>query len=46
MPTLVEADVHNEIGGIRELIRDYIVNVRNGIIFPECDDNWRITGRE
>ena len=34
------------LGGIRELIRDYIVNVKNGVIHPECDDNWRIAGRE
>ena len=46
LPTLVEADVHNEIGGIRELIRDYIVSVKNGVIYSECDDNWRITGWE
>lgn len=46
LPALVEKDAHGEIGGVRELIRDYIVNVRNGIIYPECDGNWRITGRE
>lgn len=46
LPTLVEKDVHGEIGGIREMIRDYIANVKGGVIHPECDDNWRITGCE
>ena len=46
LPTLVEKDVHGEIGGIRELILDYIVNVKGGVIHPECDDNWRLTGCE
>ena len=43
MPTLVEMEVHGEIGGIRELIRDYIITVKGGTIFPDCDENWRIT---
>ncbi len=46
MPELVEIDIHGEIGGIRELIGDYIVNVKGGTIRPECDDNWRITGND
>lgn len=44
MPTLLEIDVHGEIGGVRELIRDYIINVKGGTIAPECDNNWKITG--
>jgi 2',3'-cyclic-nucleotide 2'-phosphodiesterase/3'-nucleotidase len=46
LPTLVEKDVHGEIGGISELIRDYIVNVKGGVIVPECDDSWRLTSCE
>ena len=42
-PELVASEVRSDIGGIRELIRDYIVNVKNGVITPECNDNWRIT---
>ena len=42
LPTLLEQDVHSEIGGIPELIRDYIVRVKDGVIKPECNDNWRI----
>ena len=46
LPTVVEKDVHGEIGSIRELIRDYIVTVKGGLIRPACDNNWRITGCE
>ena len=46
LPVLVDKDIHGEIGGIRELIRKYIVSVKGGVIAPECDDNWRITGCE
>ena len=34
LPTLLETDVRGEIGGIRELIGDYIVNVKDGTITP------------
>ena len=46
LPTLVEMDIHGEIGGIRELIGAYIASVKGGVIRAECDENWRITGRE
>lgn len=46
LPTLVEMDIHGEIGGIRELIGDYIASVKGGVIRAECDENWRITGLE
>lgn len=42
LPVLTEMDVHGEIGGIRELILDYIRNVKGGVIRPECDQNWKI----
>lgn len=38
--------MRGDIGGVRELIRDYIVNVRGGTITPECDGSWRITGND
>jgi len=44
LPVLLEMDVHGEIGGIRELIGDYIINVKNGVISPACNDSWKITG--
>ena len=46
MPVLLEKDVRGDIGGIRELIREYIVNVKGGVITPECSENWRIVGIE
>lgn len=44
LPVLMEKDVRDEIGGIRELIGDYIINVKGGVIEPEVDHNWSITG--
>ena len=46
MPTLLEMDVRGDLGGVRELIRDYIINVKGGTITPECDNNWKITGND
>ena len=46
MPVLAEKDVRGDIGGIRELVRDYIVGVMGGVITPECNGNWRIVGIE
>ena len=46
LPTLLEMDVRGEIGGVRELIRDYIINVKDGSITPECDENWKIVGND
>ena len=44
LPTLIEPGVHGTIGGIREMICDYIENVQGGTIKPVCDDNWRLVG--
>lgn len=44
MLTLLEMDIHGDIGGVRELICDYIVNVKGGTIRPDCDNSWKITG--
>ena len=43
-PLLVEADIHADMGGIRELILDYISNVKNGEINSEFKENWKIVG--
>lgn len=43
-PKLLETDVRSSIGGIRELIADYIQNVKGGSISPVCDNNWSIVG--
>ncbi len=44
MPKLLEADVQGSIGGVRELIADYIQNVKGGSIWPVCDNNWEVVG--
>lgn len=46
LPVLLEMDVKGELGGVRELIGDYIVNVKGGTISPEVDNNWKITGND
>ena len=32
------------VSTIRELIAQYIVDVKGGVIKPECDHNWKLTG--
>jgi len=46
LPTLVDIDIRaNDIGGIRELIVDYIKNVNGGVLVaPELTGNWKIVG--
>lgn len=46
LPKLLEIDIRGDIGGVRELIRDYIVNVKGGVITPELDNNWKIIGND
>ena len=38
--------MHGEIGGVREMIRDYIIQVKGGILSPACDNSWKITGND
>lgn len=45
-PKILEIDVKGEVGGVRELIGDYIVNVKKGVITPDVDNNWKITGAD
>lgn len=42
VPELVESDIGASIGTIRELIADYIVNERHGLIIPDESVNWKI----
>lgn len=44
LPKLLDIDVRGDIGGVRELIGDYITNVKQGVIKPELSGNWKITG--
>lgn len=46
LPVLLEMDVKGDIGGVRELIGIYINDVKGGVIEPEVDNNWKITGND
>ena len=46
LPKLLEMDVRGDIGGIRELIADYIINVKGGTLRVECDNNWMLVGND
>jgi 2',3'-cyclic-nucleotide 2'-phosphodiesterase/3'-nucleotidase/5'-nucleotidase len=43
LPILLESDV-NQGRPIREMIGDYINDVKDGTITPDVDDNWKIVG--
>ena len=45
-PKLLEIDVRGDLGGVRELIADYIQNVKKGKITPNVDKNWKIVGND
>ncbi len=44
LPELISAD--NDAGDLREMLIDYISNVKDGTITPKTDNNWKITGFE
>ena len=44
LPQLLEIDVRGDVGGIRELLGEYIRTVKGGIIEPHVDHNWKIVG--
>ena len=44
LPIILEKDVAGNIGGVRELIGDYIKNVKKGVIAPMLSNNWKVTG--
>ena len=46
LPKLLETDVHIAVGSIREMIADYIENVKGGLISPSCNDSWSIAGND
>lgn len=46
MPKIVEIDAAGDLGGVRELIVDYISNVKKGEINPSTTKNWRIVGND
>ena len=46
LPKVLEIDVKGNIGGVRELIGDYIKNVKKGKIEPSNPQNWKIIGND
>lgn len=44
LPKVLEIDVNGKIGGVRELIGDYIKNVKSGKIKANNPKNWEIIG--
>ena len=42
LPEMVEMDVRGNLGGIQELISEYIIQGKGGVLEPECNDNWKI----
>lgn len=46
LPKVLEIDVRGDIGGVRELLADYIINVKGGTLTASCDNNWKITGND
>ena len=44
MPQLLEMDVRGDLGGIRELLGEYIRTVKGGVIQPHVDNNWKLVG--
>lgn len=44
LPELLEIDVRGELGGIREMLGEYIKTVKGGVIEPIVDNNWKIIG--
>ena len=46
LPALIEDDVNSSIGDVRDMIADYIANVKGGVIKPEVDKNWSIVGND
>lgn len=46
LPVLLEMDVRGDLGGVREIIGDYIANVKGGTITPVVDNNWKIVGND
>ena len=43
-PKLLQADVKGDIGGIRELIIDFIANAKGGEVKAASDKSWKIAG--
>lgn len=45
-PKLLEIDVRGELGGVREMLGEYIRTVKGGVITPDVDHNWKLVGND
>ena len=45
-PKLLEIDVRGELGGVREMLGEYIHTVKGGVITPDVDHNWKLVGND
>lgn len=49
LPKVLELDVRGDIGGVRELIADYIITVKHGVLDGAelaANANWEIIGND
>lgn len=44
LPKLLEIDVRGDLGGVRELLGEYIRTVKGGVIQPKVNNNWKLVG--
>lgn len=44
LPQLLEIDVRGDLGGVRELLGEYIRTVKGGVIEPQVNNNWKLVG--
>lgn len=44
LPKLLEIDVRGDLGGVRELLGEYIRTVKSGVIQPKVNNNWKLVG--
>lgn len=44
LPKLLEIDVRGDLGGVRELLGEYIRTVKGGVIEPHVNNNWKLVG--
>lgn len=46
LPKILEIEVAGNIGGLCDILQDYIVNVKEGVVNATVDNNWKLTGYE
>ncbi len=44
LPRLLDTEASSHIGGVREMILDYIILAKDRVLKPKVDHNWKLTG--